>query len=112
MCISHLVKSAPQNKTEACPPLLCPDCAEHIENSNLHWVQCGGISVGTHRSPLVWRLRYKDENLTVQQRTKDLQKLAGAMRYLVQCKPYLPPDLADKVENFCKNRGPLCGDAK
>lgn len=82
-------------------PKLCSACSEHVEASNLRFVLCGGISVGMHTTPEVWRLRPKDEHLIVQQHTKDLQKLAEAMRYLVQCHPHLPPDLAEKVARFC-----------
>ena len=82
-------------------PTTCAACAELIKESNLHWVQCGGLSVGMERNPLVWRLRDKDELLAVQQRTKDLQKLAAAMRYLSESLPHLPPELAEKVAKFC-----------
>ena len=82
-------------------PSPCSACAAIIEASNLHFVECGGVSVGMHTYPKVWRLRYKDEHLTIAQRTKDLQQLSGAMRYLVQCHPYLPPELAEKVAKFC-----------
>lgn len=82
-------------------PSICSACSAIVEESNLHFVRCGGMSVGMHTSPMVWRLRYKDDNITIAQRTKDLQKLAGAMRYLVQCHQHLPPDLAEKVARFC-----------
>lgn len=61
-------------------PQLCPACAAHIESSNLEWVQCGGISVGMNRYPLVWRLRDRGEEAEVRQRTKDLQKMAAMAR--------------------------------
>jgi hypothetical protein len=83
------------------PPPLCAECSKIIEDSNLHFVQCGGLAVGLHRQPLVWRLRDKDECLMSARRTKELQKMAAAMRYLVQCIPYLPIDLANKVLKFC-----------
>jgi hypothetical protein len=102
--------NTPKDSTGGCcPPPLCSACSEHVEASNLHFVLCGGLSVGMHTQPKVWRLRPKDEHLTVQQRTKDLQKLAGAMHYLVQCHPHLPPELAEKVARFCNMPNiPIC----
>ena len=82
------------------PPSLCAECSKIIEDSNLHFVQCGGLAVGLHRQPLVWKLRDKDETLMLAKRTKDLQKMAAAMRYLSQCIPHLPDDLANKVSKF------------
>lgn len=72
-----------------------------IEDSNLHLALCGGQTVGMEPANYIWMLRDKNELINVEQRTKDLQKLAGAMRYLVQCLPYLPDDLKGKVSNFC-----------
>ena len=86
------------------PPTLCPACSGLIEDSDLEWVRCGGQVAGMGEPNYVWRLRSKDEILNVQQRTKDMQKLARAMRYLVECHPYLPPDLAERVAKFCNMR--------
>ena len=98
------------NKTDKAPalrcealvrcPTLCPECQKHIDSSNLHWVLCGGLCVGDYVQPKVWRLRDKDELLNVQRRTKDLQRIAGAMRYLCETLPHLPQELRAKVENF------------
>ena len=82
-------------------PELCPTCAALVESSNLHWRLCGGMTVGLHRQPLTWRLRDKNENAMVEQRTKDLRKLAAAMRLLCEAHKHLPEPLAGAVARFC-----------
>lgn len=57
-----------------------PVSEEQLKESGLEWVICGGISVGMTVYPTVWRLRYKDENLRIAQRTKDLQMSAALAR--------------------------------
>jgi hypothetical protein len=55
---------------------------EQLEESNLHWVLCGGMHVGHHVQPKVWRLRPKDECDREKQRAKDLQKMASMARLI------------------------------
>ena len=55
---------------------------EQLEESNLHWVLCGGLHVGHHVQPMVWRIKPKDEPAREAQRAKDLQRLASAARLI------------------------------
>lgn len=92
-------------KEDAIKPILCPDCSKIIDSNNLEWVLCGGQTVGLSKPNYIWRLRYKDEDLTIAQRTKDLQRLAGASRLLHEASKCInDPILKEKIEKFFKSR--------
>ncbi len=63
-------------------PKLCESCAAIVEESGLHFVECGGIQNGLKTSPTVWRLRPKNEAIREAQITKDLQRLSEALASL------------------------------
>ena len=63
-------------------PKLCQSCAAIVEESGLHFVECGGIQNGLKTSPKVWRLRPKNEAIREAQITQDLQRLSKALALL------------------------------
>ena len=63
-------------------PKLCQSCAAIVEESGLHFVECGGIQNGLKTTPTVWRLRPKNEAIREAQITKDLQRLSKALALL------------------------------
>lgn len=82
--------STPSPTDEAAlPPVPCSACAAAIEASELRWVKCGGLSVGTHRQPMVWRLRDKYSSDVIQQNTKYAQRLAAAARLVHALKEHV-----------------------
>lgn len=81
-----------------------PVTPDQLEESGLHWVLCGGMSVGMTAQPKVWRLRPKDEPAREAQRAKDLQRLASAARLLHDISMYFGPscehELARRVRGW------------
>lgn len=67
---------------KAGPPKLGKRAEEAIESSNLHWVLCGGMTVGMTPPRYVWMLRPKNEVAEQQEKTKLLQRLASAARLI------------------------------
>ena len=67
-------------------PKLCQSCAAIVEESGLHFVECGGIQHGLKDSPTVWRLRPKNEAIREAQITKDLQRLSRAVAFIARLK--------------------------
>jgi hypothetical protein len=63
-------------------PKLCQSCEAIVEESGLHFVECGGIQNGLKTSPKVWRLRPKNEAIREAQITKDLQRLSRAVAFV------------------------------
>jgi len=59
---------------------LCSACSALVKSSDLEWVQCGGMNVGMHRQPLVWKLRDKYSSDVIQMNAKYSQRLAAAAR--------------------------------
>ena len=76
-------------------PKLCQSCAAIVEESGLHFVECGGIQNGLKTSPTVWRLRPKNEAIREAQITKDLQRLSEVERKLNQLREAL-----EKISNL------------
>ena len=59
-----------------------PVTEEQLKDSGIEWVLCGGVNVGMHNHPYVWKLRPIDEEARERQRADDLSKLARAVRIL------------------------------
>lgn len=94
-----------ENTTDeaALPPVPCSACAAAIEASELRWVKCGGLSVGTYRQPMVWRLRDKYSSNVIQQNAKYSQRLAAAARLVHALKDHVTdPEMLERMERFLK----------
>lgn len=94
-----------ENTTDeaALPPVPCSACADAIEASELRWVKCGGLSVGTYRQPMVWRLRDKYSSDVIHQNAKYSQRLAAAARLVHELKEHVTDaEMLERMERFLK----------
>ena len=81
-------------------PELAREIDRMAEENGLEWKKCGGQKVGDYTQPTVWRLRDKYSSDIMNARTKEMQRLTGAIRYLHETLPYLPDDLKSFVVRF------------
>lgn len=99
------MKTSKHQETEGdCPPALCSACLKLVESSNLKWVKVGGISIGMHRQPLVWRLRDDYSSDVIRKNTQITQRLAAAARLIHAIKEHVAdPDLLERINKFQQN---------
>ena len=98
-CLSRL----PPASDSSLPPVPCSACVAAIEESELRWVKCGGLSVGTYRQPMVWRLRDKYSSDVIKQNAKYSQRLAAAARLVHALKDHITDhEMLERMEKFLK----------
>ena len=85
------------------PSTLCSACSALVKSSDLEWVQCGGMNVGMHRQPLVWRLRDKYSSDVIQMNAEYSQRLAAATKLVHSLKKHVnDPEMLERMERFLK----------
>lgn len=86
--MSNPIKSDTEREADS-PPVLCSACAELVESSDLKWTRVGGMAVGIHRQPMVWRLRDRYSSGVIQKNAEYSQRLASAARLLHELKEHI-----------------------